>query len=105
MATYEELKEQLEQLVREAESVKHREIAEALVEIRALIAKYGIEPEQICATWTVRGRLDDRRGGQMPKYRNPATGQTWVGRGRAPNWMAGRPREIFLVGGARSEAD
>lgn len=30
------------------------------------------------------------------KYRNPATGETWSGRGRAPKWLNG-DREAFAV--------
>lgn len=31
-----------------------------------------------------------------PKYRNPATGQTWSGRGRAPTWMV-EDRDEYLI--------
>ncbi|WP_414629594.1 H-NS family nucleoid-associated regulatory protein [Burkholderia pseudomallei] len=40
---------------------------------------------------------DKRRGPLPPKYRNPMTGETWCGRGRAPKWMSGSPREAFLI--------
>lgn len=38
------------------------------------------------------------------RYRNPETGQTWSGRGRAPKWLTlaeqqGRGREDFAAGG------
>ncbi|NCZ75817.1 MAG: H-NS histone family protein, partial [Betaproteobacteria bacterium] len=37
-----------------------------------------------------------------PKYRNPETGETWTGRGKAPRWLAtfiqeGVSRERFLI--------
>lgn len=37
-----------------------------------------------------------------PKYRNPATGDTWTGRGRPPRWIldadaAGKARDSFLI--------
>lgn len=31
-----------------------------------------------------------------PRYRNPATGDTWSGFGRAPAWMEG-PRDEYLI--------
>ncbi len=38
------------------------------------------------------------RGPQPAKYRNPKTGATWSGRGRAPAWMASaRDRTKFLI--------
>ena len=33
-----------------------------------------------------------------PKYRDPATGKTWTGRGRAPTWLDGKDRAQFLIG-------
>ncbi|OYZ27488.1 MAG: hypothetical protein B7Y27_10935 [Hydrogenophilales bacterium 16-64-40] len=43
------------------------------------------------------------RGAVAARYRNPATGDSWSGRGRAPKWLAdeeakGRSRDEFLVG-------
>lgn len=33
-----------------------------------------------------------------PLYRNPTNHrQTWTGKGPAPQWMAGKPRETFLI--------
>ncbi|MPW24012.1 H-NS histone family protein [Paraburkholderia sp. CNPSo 3157] len=41
------------------------------------------------------------RGPQAPKYRNPATGATWSGRGPAPAWLASaKDRTAFLIDGA-----
>jgi len=36
-------------------------------------------------------------GKVAPKYRNPATGQTWTGRGKAPKWIDGKDRAKFLI--------
>jgi DNA-binding protein H-NS len=41
------------------------------------------------------------RGPQEPKYRDPKTGATWSGRGRAPAWLASaKDRTAFLIEGA-----
>ncbi|BCG02429.1 hypothetical protein PPGU19_069970 (plasmid) [Paraburkholderia sp. PGU19] len=46
------------------------------------------------------------RGPQAPKYRDPATGATWSGRGRAPAWLAGaKDRTAFLIEGGAGESD
>ncbi|WP_061165222.1 H-NS family nucleoid-associated regulatory protein [Caballeronia temeraria] len=38
------------------------------------------------------------RGPQAPKYRDPASGETWSGRGRAPAWLAAaKDRTQFLI--------
>jgi len=40
------------------------------------------------------------RGPQAAKYRDPKTGATWSGRGRAPAWLAGtKSRAAFLIDG------
>ncbi|WP_309791009.1 H-NS family nucleoid-associated regulatory protein [Caballeronia sp. LP003] len=50
------------------------------------------------------------RGPQAPKYRDPMSGETWSGRGRAPAWLAtAKDRTQFLiekpeVASARSES-
>ncbi|PAJ93677.1 H-NS family nucleoid-associated regulatory protein [Burkholderia ubonensis] len=41
------------------------------------------------------------RGPQAPKYRDPKSGATWSGRGRAPAWLAGaKDPSKFLIDGA-----
>jgi DNA-binding protein H-NS len=43
------------------------------------------------------------RGPQVPKYRDPATGVTWSGRGPAPAWLAGaKDRTAFLIADANA---
>ena len=32
-----------------------------------------------------------------PKYRDPSTGKTWTGRGKAPLWLAGKDKASFLI--------
>ncbi|EUC18723.1 H-NS family nucleoid-associated regulatory protein [Paraburkholderia hospita] len=46
------------------------------------------------------------RGPQAPKYRDPATGATWSGRGPAPAWLSGaKDRTAFLIEGGAGEGD
>src|SRR5205823_4669046 len=33
----------------------------------------------------------------QPKYRDPKTGKTWTGHGRAPNWLVGKNREKYAI--------
>ena len=45
------------------------------------------------------------RGPQSAKYRDPKSGATWSGRGRAPAWLAGaKDRSKFLIAGAEEGA-
>lgn len=47
-----------------------------------------------------------RKGPQPALYRDPKSGATWSGRGRAPAWLAGaKDRSKFLIDGASTAAD
>ena len=54
------------------------------------------------ATRTV-GRKGQPKGPQPAMYRDPKSGATWSGRGRAPAWL-GADRSKFLIDGVFSEA-
>ncbi|MEA3124316.1 MAG: hypothetical protein QOD67_1335 [Caballeronia sp.] len=46
------------------------------------------------------------RGPQPAMYKDPKSGATWSGRGRAPAWLAGaKDRAKFLIVGASAAAD
>ncbi len=123
MATYVELKEQAEDLMRQAEAARKAEVGAAIAEIKAKMAMYGITLEDLGGkAKAARGRKPKLAKAAKPakpakdkakpaktrkpvavKYRNPETGETWTGRGKAPKWLAameaaGRKREEFLLG-------
>ncbi|WP_080433623.1 H-NS family nucleoid-associated regulatory protein [Burkholderia ubonensis] len=99
METYAELKAKLDKLNKDAESARKLEVAAVLSAIREAVLTYEIRPEEILPTWK-KLRVPDRRWGpRPPKYRNPITGETWSGRGRAPKWLVGRDRNDFLITG------
>ncbi|WP_082716341.1 H-NS histone family protein [Burkholderia sp. BDU5] len=97
METYEELKAKLDELNKETEAARQREVTTVLSDIREAVLKYEIRPEQIFPTWTRLRTRDKRRGSLPPKYRNPMTGETWNGRGRIPKWMSSLSRDDFLI--------
>lgn len=96
MTTYKELLQQREALERDIAAARHNEVQEAVSKARALIADHGLSQEDVFA------RVTRRRGllGQKvaAKYRDPATGATWSGRGKPPHWIAGKDRAAFALG-------
>lgn len=99
MATYKELKAQAEALLQQAESARRAEIAAVVAEIQARMREYGIT----LADLKGGAKAGKSRGAVAAKYRNPATGESWSGRGRAPKWLVeatgkGRSRDEFLIG-------
>ena len=66
---------------------------DAIKEIQAIMAKYDLSVDDLS------GRAPSKRQGQpvAPKYRDPSTGATWTGRGKAPKWIEGKDREQFAI--------
>lgn len=106
MPTYQELKAQAEELLRQAEGLREQEKNEAIADIKTKMQTYGITvrdlgisaagaPKKIA----VKARKANPNGAV---YRSPE-GQTWSpGRGRKPNWLvdalaAGKTLEDFRV--------
>ncbi|MGC9200242.1 MAG: H-NS family nucleoid-associated regulatory protein [Acidobacteriaceae bacterium] len=84
MPTYAELQAQIAQLTAQAEAARKAEKAQAIAEIKQKMADYGITPDDLGSK-----RMHPSKGAPVPiKYRHPATGQTWTGRGKHPRWLA-----------------
>ncbi|MBI0361312.1 H-NS histone family protein [Burkholderia oklahomensis] len=92
-------------LNKEAEAAKQREISTVLSDIREAVLRYEIRPEQIFPNWARLRSPDKRRGPLSPKYRNPMTGETWNGRGRAPKWLVGAVARRFSHRPANAVSD
>lgn len=95
MASYKELLQKQKELAVQIEEARRREIAETVQKVRALVAEYELTPQDV---------FPGRRAGKTatgskvpPKYRDPATGLTWTGRGKPPRWIEGKDREPFLI--------
>jgi len=98
MATYQELKAQAEALLKQAEVARRAEIASVVAEIQARMKEFGITLEDLKSG----SKKAKARTAVAAKYRNPATGESWSGRGRTPKWLAnelakGRSKEAFLI--------
>ncbi|MBN3807661.1 H-NS histone family protein [Paraburkholderia sp. Ac-20347] len=96
MATYRDLKAKAEELLAQAEEARLAELQQAIDQVRALVAEYGLTPEHVF------GKKRTRANGAAPKsatakYQDPRSGKTWSGRGREPSWIKGKNRERFLL--------
>ena len=99
MSSYNELLSQIEALKRQAEDVRRQELKAVIDEIKVSMEKYGIT---IADLQSAIGRGGKKKNTVAPKYRNPASGETWTGRGKQPRWLAaytskGRKPEEFLI--------
>ena len=92
---------------RQREAKRESGKKELVEEFRARAEALGLSLEELAAG----SPKADRPSGKGPsaqspavKYRNPETGETWSGRGRAPKWLTlaeqqGRGREEFAAKG------
>ncbi|PCE29816.1 H-NS histone family protein [Burkholderia ubonensis] len=94
MATYRQLTAQLEKLQQKIDKEREKAITDAIAAIRAKIEEFDITPEELGFRST--GAPVKAKRPLPPKYRNPKTGETWSGRGRAPAWL-GKNRARFLI--------
>jgi DNA-binding protein H-NS len=79
------------QLEEQIQKKKNELRSGAIAQARALVVDFNIKPNEIFVS---RG---DRKSPGTPKYRDPATGKTWTGRGKPPVWIQGKDRSQFLI--------
>lgn len=80
----------LEGLVAQIKSAGH---TRAVAEVKKLIDKYELKPEQVFPVKSAAGG----RAVVKPKFRDPDTDQTWSGRGAKPKWLHDKNPEDFRI--------
>ena len=100
MATLSELLAQKADLERQIAETRQAERADAIAQIRQLMSQYGLDLVDISGRASAAPRSPAAKA--APKFRDPATGQTWAGRGLQPNWLkaalaAGKPLSDFAL--------
>jgi len=93
--TYAQLVVELSELDEEIERARARERIDAIAKVHSLMDTYAIKHRDLV------GR-NGRRGTYIVKvlparYRDPASGKEWSGRGNAPLWIRGKDRRRFVV--------
>lgn len=96
MATLKELIAKKTALEKQIADARQREVKEAIANVRAIVAEFELSVSDVFPKAKGRGRKSAQAS--EAKYRDPATGQTWSGRGRAPKWIAGKDRSAFAIG-------
>jgi DNA-binding protein H-NS len=98
--SYKELLQQREALEQAIANARAHELSEAVRRTRELVAEFGLTVQDVFPS----GRGNSKPSGKAttgakvaPKYRDPATGQTWTGRGKAPKWIDGQDRSKYLI--------
>ena len=95
MSSYKELLKQREALEQKINEARRNELSEAVSQVRALVTEFGLTAQDVFPAGKARSASAGFK--VAPKYRNPATGQTWTGRGKAPKWIQNENREKFVI--------
>lgn len=81
----------LDEAIEEALKVERKD---AIAKARELVANYSLSPSDLFA----KGKGAKGKGTTVaPKYRDPATGKTWTGRGKPPLWIRDKDRDQFAI--------
>lgn len=83
MTSYTELLARKAELDAQISAAEAGRKAEGIAQARALVAEYGLTAADVFPPASTRA------SGNVgaPKYRDPATGTTWTGRGKPPAWI------------------
>lgn len=96
MSSYKDLLKQCEELEKKIKEVRQRELADAVSKVRALIQEHGLSAADVFSS--ARATRSSATGSKVaPKYKNPETGETWTGRGKAPKWIQDQDRSKFTI--------
>lgn len=113
MKKYQSLLAQKAALEKSIAQARKRETGKVIKEINALIQQYELSPADLhFASQGEPGRRKSAprkapvkrskaKGPLSPLYRDPATGQTWSGRGRHPAWIVG-DKETYKISESRN---
>lgn len=96
MTSYKTLLEQREALDQQIAEARRVELAGAISKVREIIAQYNLTEADVFAGRKARGTVKSNTP-VAPKYRDPATGSTWSGRGKPPLWISGKDRAQFEI--------
>lgn len=75
------------------ENAINRLRSDKISEVRTLIRDFDIQLHELYDKHNNSSSNPNR----IPKYRDPKTGATWTGLGKAPRWITGRDRTPFLI--------
>jgi DNA-binding protein H-NS len=89
-----DLLEQRKLLDEQLSAARQREAESVLADIVRTMQEYKISLADLMGA-----KSEDGGKASTAKYRDPASGATWSGRGRAPHWIVGRDRDDFLMDG------
>lgn len=94
---YADYVEQITKLQALAEAARQTEINDAIQKIKDLMRLHGVTVADLSSS---RGaKVTKAKATVAAQFKNPETGETWTGRGRAPRWLDGKDRDAYRIKG------
>ena len=87
LACRQALEQQQAELARQIDAASDAQRDEVIRNIKTLMSNHGLTLSDVLGEDAARHRSSRSGVKVAPKYRDPATGQTWSGRGLQPNWL------------------
>lgn len=108
MSSIQTLLEQQAAINKQIDDLRRSERADAIKQVKDLMAQYGLSPQDIgsanmhAGAPKAKGTRATAGTKVAAKFRDPASGNSWSGRGLTPKWLkaatqAGRKIEEFAV--------
>ena len=95
--SYKDLIKQRELLEQKISEARQRELADAIAQVRSIVAEYDLSSNDVFPAGRAVRVATAPTAKVAPKYRDPATGQTWTGRGKPPKWIQNQDRAQFAI--------
>jgi len=94
--TYDELQKKIAELRAQADAILRKEQDEAIAQVKALIAKFGLTPAQCGFSSRITKVAAPKQAIRAGVYRNPNTGEAVTIRiGKRPGWLTSMtPEEL-----------
>ncbi|MFT3963100.1 H-NS histone family protein [Propionivibrio sp.] len=99
MESYQSILAKISVLHKKASELRESEKKRAVAEMRKLIELYDVKASELFSNApAAAGRAVPAPAKKTapPKYRDPATGKTWSGRGKRPTWLVG-DKDAYLI--------
>lgn len=96
MPNLQELLAQRDAIEKQIAQQREAEISDAIQRVQAIIKEFGLSQGDIFGK-SKPGAPKSAGKKVAPKYRDPATGNTWTGRGIAPKWLQGKDKSQYLI--------
>ena len=98
MTTLKSIEAEIAKLTKQAQALQNK----AVQRVVALMNRLGVSVDDLPRGRRMKRGAASKQPAGVAKYRDPGTGKTWTGRGRAPDWIKNaEDRDVFLV--ARSD--